>query len=63
MLLEEPGREEQQQTVLHSSAEFKVVLTTASLKVSRPLSLGAGLSLAHLSFHLNNCSDLFFGGL
>lgn len=30
MLLEEPGKEEQEQAVLHGSAEFKM-LTTASL--------------------------------
>lgn len=59
MLLEEPGRKEQQQTVLHSSLLSLRCSLKPAYKFPRLLILGTRLSLAHLSFYLNNCSDNF----
>lgn len=56
---EEPGREEQQQTVLHIALLSLRCSLQPAYKFPRLLSLGTRLSLAHLSFHLNNRSDIF----
>lgn len=58
MSLEEPGRGEQQQTMLRGSLLSLRCSLQPAFKLLQLLILGTGLSVAHLSFYLCSYTDI-----